>query len=74
MSNKMEGIPLVSYREKWEEGKLDYGIGIIGVGNVANWTHLSTYEAAGLNVVAAADVNEKALEVARNRWGIKQDI
>lgn len=74
MSNKMEGIPLVPYREKWEEGKLDYGIGIIGVGNVANWAHLSTYEAAGLNVVAAADVNEKALEVARNRWGIKQDI
>lgn len=72
MSNKMEGIPLVSYREKWEEGKLDYGIGIIGVGNVANWAHLPTYEVAGLNVVAAADINEKALEVAKNRWGIKK--
>lgn len=69
---KMEGIALVPYRERWEEGKLDYGIGIIGVGGVANWAHLPTYEMTGLNVVAAADVDEEAREIAKKRWGINK--
>ncbi len=68
----MEGIPLVPYRERWEEGKLDYGIGIIGLGFVANWAHLPTYEMAGLRVVAAADIDGKARQIAKKKWGIKK--
>lgn len=72
MSNKIGGIPLVPYRERWEEGKLDYGVGVIGIGAIVSWAHLPTYEMTGLNIVAAADVDEKAREVAKKRWGIKK--
>lgn len=67
-----EGIPFVKYREKWEDKKHDYGIGIIGVGNVARWGHLNAYRMAGLNVVAAADVSEEAREVAKKYFGIEK--
>ncbi len=48
------------------------GIGIIGVGGIANDGHLPAYKEAGLKVVAAADCSQKALDSARERWGIEK--
>ena len=50
--------------------KTDYGIGIIGLGGVANWGHLPAYRHYGFNVVAAAAPREETREQARRTWGI----
>jgi hypothetical protein len=55
----MDSISKLSYRQKWDEGKFDFGIGIDGVGAIYNCTHPPKYEAAGLNV-ATADIDKKA--------------
>lgn len=51
--------------------KHDYGIGIIGAGNIVNGAHLPAYRKAGLNVVAICDVREEAVNETAERWGIE---
>ncbi|NOY08716.1 MAG: Gfo/Idh/MocA family oxidoreductase [Spirochaetes bacterium] len=57
--------------EKAEQaGGKNPGIGIIGVGGIANDGHLPGYQKAGLNVIAAADCSREALDRANDQWGI----
>ncbi len=51
-------------------GAEDLGIGMIGVGAVANDGHLPGYRNAGLKVVAAADCSRPALDGVQKRWGV----
>ncbi len=55
-----------------KNSKEDLGIGIIGMGGIANDCHLPAYKKAGLKVVAAADTNTEALAKASKQWGIKK--
>jgi predicted dehydrogenase len=50
--------------------RTDYGIGLVGLGGVANWAHMPTYRKYGFNVVAVADVRPAARELARARWEV----
>ena len=50
--------------------KVDYGIGIVGVGGVAGWGHLPAYRQYGFRVVAAAVPRPEAQEAVRQSWGI----
>lgn len=45
-------------------------VGMVGVGNIAQRAHLPGYRKLGLQVVAAADVNERALAAASHDWNI----
>lgn len=61
--------PEVDY--KFHPGaKMDYNIGIIGMGWVASNYHMPAYKLANFNVVAIADINEQTLKSAQERWGI----
>ena len=51
-----------------------YGIGIIGVGRIANERQIPSYLKAGLNVVAICDINEERLETAKKRWRIEKNF
>jgi len=48
----------------------DYGIGVIGVGRIANERQIPSYLEAGLRVVAICDVHEGRLEETGSRFGI----
>jgi predicted dehydrogenase len=50
--------------------KSDYGIGLVGLGGVANWAHMPAYRKYGFNVVAVADVRPEARELARSKWEV----
>lgn len=50
--------------------RADYGIGLIGLGGVANWAHMPAYRKYGFNVVAVADVRPEARERALQYWGV----
>ena len=54
------------------KNKKDYKIGIIGTGRIALRRQIPTYQYAGLNVVAVADINQDALDQARKLYGIEQ--
>lgn len=49
----------------------EYGIGIIGVGRIANERQIPCYLEKGLKIVAIADINEKNLKETQKRWKIK---
>jgi len=51
---------------------LDVAIGVIGAGFAAMDYHLPGYAAAGLRVVAVADLDEAALSAAQERFGIER--
>ena len=53
-----------------EYTKTDYGIGIVGLGGVANWGHLPAYQKYGFKVVAAAAPRAETREAASKTWGI----
>ena len=53
-----------------EVTKSDYGIGLVGLGGVANWGHMPAYRKYGFNVVAVADVRAEARQRAESYWGI----
>jgi predicted dehydrogenase len=53
-----------------EISKSDYGIGLVGLGNVANWAHMPAYRKYGFNVVAVADTRAEARERAQSHWGV----
>lgn len=67
-SKSSSSIPLL--REMPEFTKLNYGIGVVGLGGVAIWGHLPAYRKYGLNVVAAAAPRAETREVASKTWGI----
>ena len=50
--------------------KKDYGIGFIGFGGIARGAHMPAYRAFGYNVVAACDIRDDNLEIARERFNI----
>lgn len=50
----------------------DYGIGIIGVGRIANHRQIPGYLKAGLRVVAICDINKENLESTKQKWGIEK--
>ena len=50
--------------------KIDYGIGIVGLGGVANWGHLPAYQKYGFKVVAGAAPRAESREAATRTWGI----
>lgn len=50
--------------------KKDYGIGFIGFGGIARGAHTPAYRNFGYNVVAACDLIEGNLEIARKQFGI----
>jgi len=50
--------------------KRDYGIGLIGCGNVARGAHLPAYRQFGYNVVACCDQNESAMRQAQAEFEI----
>lgn len=50
----------------------DYGIGMIGVGRIANQRQIPAYLNAGLKIVAVADVKEESMEGTKERWNIKK--
>lgn len=63
------GRPEVDYR--FHPGaKMDYGIGIVGMGWVADNYHMPAYNVGGFNVVAICDRDEEVLERAQKKWGI----
>ncbi|NOZ21846.1 MAG: Gfo/Idh/MocA family oxidoreductase [Planctomycetes bacterium] len=45
----------------------DWGIGIVGLGNIAN-VHLEAYRKAGLNIVGGAEVDARKRKLAQERW------
>ncbi len=47
----------------------DWGIGIVGLGRIAN-THLEAYRKAGLTVVGGAELDAEKRETARQRWSL----
>ena len=50
----------------------DHGIGVIGVGRIANHRQIPDYLKAGLKVAAICDTNEQNLESTRKRFGIEK--
>jgi len=48
----------------------DYGIGLIGCGNVARGAHLPAYRQFGYNVVACCDLSEPAMRLAQKEFEI----
>ncbi len=50
-------------------GRLDWGIGIIGLGGIAN-THLQAYLSAGLKVIGGADKDGARLQSMQQRWNL----
>jgi predicted dehydrogenase len=59
-----------SIRQMPEFTKTDYGIGIVGIGGVANWGHLPAYQKYGFKVVAGAAPRAETREAASRTWGI----
>lgn len=49
----------------------DIGIGIIGFGDIVRVAHMPAYRDCGYNVIAACDIDDKALNSARNTFGIE---
>jgi predicted dehydrogenase len=49
----------------------DWGIGIIGAGNIVRKGHLPAYRTYGLRVVGIASRTESTVEEVANEWGIK---
>ena len=47
-----------------------YRVGIIGCGSIAN-AHARGYRALGLNIAAAADINQEKLNMFKERYGVK---
>ena len=47
-----------------------YGIGMVGVGRIANQRQIPAYLNAGLNIVAVADVKQEVMEGTKERWNI----
>jgi len=45
----------------------DWGIGIVGLGGIAN-THIQAYRNAGLKIVGGADVDEQRAKAMKERW------
>lgn len=52
--------------------KTDYGVGIIGCGWVVKNYHLPAYQAAGLRVVAVADLKQEEVDFVRGKFGIER--
>jgi len=50
--------------------KADYGIGMIGAGQIVNQAHLPAYRKAGFRVLAIVDQNRAAAEETARRFGI----
>ncbi len=50
----------------------DYGIGIVGCGNIARNAHLKAYRAFGYRVVHACDINEENLKAAVEEYNIPE--
>jgi predicted dehydrogenase len=67
----MNNGPLLDldYKVKLPE-KADYGIGIIGAGQIVNQAHLPAYRKAGFRVLAIADKNEEAAKATAARFEI----
>src|SRR5579875_507587 len=59
----------LSFTPTWKLER-DWRIGMIGVGNIAQRAHLPGYRMLGLQIVAAADVSERALAAAKHNWDI----
>lgn len=47
-----------------------YGVGLVGCGNIANGSHLPAYQKAGYHVVACCDIDEEAARSTAERWHI----
>jgi predicted dehydrogenase len=52
--------------------KMDYGIGLIGAGQIVNQAHLPGYRKAGFRVLAITDQNREAAEMTAMRFGISR--
>ncbi len=50
--------------------KSDYGIGIVGAGQIVNQAHLPAYRKAGFDVVAITDERPEAARATAERFGI----
>ncbi|MEK7406444.1 MAG: Gfo/Idh/MocA family oxidoreductase [Acidobacteriota bacterium] len=59
------GFDWPSFRPPLETYRLDYGIGIIGYAGIVRAQQLPAYRLAGYRVVAAADISQARLELAR---------
>ena len=64
--------PKLDYLPK-RPSKWDYGIGLIGVGGIAEIGHIPAYMKAGYRIVAVADPIESRREYAENMIGIGKD-
>jgi predicted dehydrogenase len=49
--------------------RTDWGIGIVGLGGIAN-AHLQAYRDAGLKVVGGADIDAQRAEAMREKWAL----
>ena len=58
------------YRPRASKHK-DIGIGIIGCGDIVRFAHLPAYSNCGYNVVAACDIDEKALDIMHRDFGVE---
>ncbi|MGQ9461458.1 MAG: Gfo/Idh/MocA family protein [Candidatus Fervidibacter sp.] len=47
----------------------DWGIGIIGLGGIAN-THIQAYKNAGLKIIGGADIDVERTKTMKERWGL----
>ncbi|GBC97528.1 Inositol 2-dehydrogenase [bacterium HR17] len=47
--------------------RTDWGIGIVGLGGIAN-THLQAYRNAGLKVIGGADIDAERAKAMQDRW------
>ena len=66
-------LPILALKYKPTPPKTrEYGIGIIGVGRIANKRQIPSYLKAGLKIVAICDINEERLNAAKKRWGIEK--
>jgi len=54
------------------KGKNDHKIGIIGTGRIALRRQIPSYQYAGLDVAAVADIKQDALDHARKLYGIER--
>lgn len=59
----------LAFSPTWERDR-PWRVGLVGVGNIARRAHLPAYRKLGLNLVAAADVNEPALAAAQRDGNI----
>ena len=64
--------PKLDYLPK-RPSKWDYGIGLIGVGGIAEIGHIPAYLKACYRIVAVADPIESRREYAENMIGIGKD-